>query len=239
MKKSTAHDEELNLLMKKKISLKRYEGILHPVFATAEIFDLSLLWLRRFVTSMLYLFSFQEKMEADDKLAELEKSEQSLKSDISLVVEEKSQALNELTTLKGLQDEEQKLISHAHNELAALKEQLEETVESKQKLETDLASITYTLTTIDAEKRDLDSQVKTLEEKMSNCQDEKIGLEHELEVARQQLEAANEARIRAEQGQVKAQEQLESLRCMMDQEIAALKFQLSSETMKYETELKV
>lgn len=180
----------------------------------------------------------KEKMEADDKLAELEKSEQSLKSDISLVVEEKCQALNELTTLKGLQDEEQKLISNAHDELAALKEQLEETVESKQRLETDLASITDTLTKIDAEKRDLDGQVKTLEEKMSNCQDERIGLEHELDVARQQLEAANEARIRAEQGQVKAQEQLESLRCMMDQEIAALKFQLSSETMKYETELK-
>ena len=226
--------------MKKKISLKRYEPTSHPVFTAAEIF-----WLITPAISVsswpvaFYLFSFQEKMEADDKLAQLEKSEQSLKSDISLVVEEKCQALNELTTLKGLQDEEQKMISHAQDELAALKEQLEETVESKQRLETDLVNITDTLTTIDAEKKDLDDQVKTLEEKMSNCQDERIGLEHELDVARQQLEAANEARIRAEQGQVKAQEQLESLRCMMDQEIAALKFQLSSETMKYETELKV
>lgn len=236
MKKSTAHEKESNLLMKKKISLKRYERTLYPVFTAVKIFGSSL---RPFVTGILYLFSFQEKMETDDKLAQLEKSEQSLKSDISLVVEEKCKALNELTTLKGLQDEEQKLISHAHDELAALKEQLEETVESKQRLETALASITDTLSTIDAEKKDLDGQVKTLEEKMSNCQDERIGLEHELDVARQQLEAANEARIRAEQGQVKAQEQLESLRCMMDQEIAALKFQLSSETMKYETELKV
>ena len=178
-------------------------------------------------------------METDNQLALLEKSEQSLKSDISLVVEEKCKALDELTQLKGLQDEVKKLRSSANNELAALKKQLEETVQSKQRLENDLGSITDTLQTIDAEKTDLDGQLRTLEEKMSSCQDERIGLEHELDVARQQLEAANEARIRAEQGQVKAQEQLESLRCMMDQEIAALKFQLSSETMKYETELKV
>ena len=178
-------------------------------------------------------------MEADNKLALLEKSEQLLKSDISFVVEEKCKALDELSKLKGLQDEEHKLRSNAHDELAALKEQLNETVQSKQRLESGLASITGTLQTMDAEKKDLDGQLKTLEEKMSSCQDERIGLEHELDVARQQLEAANEARIRAEQGQVKAQEQLESLRCMMDQEIAALKFQLSSETMKYETELKV
>lgn len=184
-------------------------------------------------------FFLQEKIETDNKLAELAESEKSLQSDISLVAEEKCRALNELSVLKGRQEEGEKLRLHTQQELESLKQQLEETVTSKHKLETDLASITDSLQTMDSEKKHLDDQMRTLEEKMSSCQDERIGLEHELGVARQQLEAANEARIRAEQGQVKAQEQLESLRCMMDQEIAALKFQLSSETMKYETELKV
>ncbi|XP_073235994.1 RUN and FYVE domain-containing protein 2-like isoform X2 [Porites lutea] len=179
-----------------------------------------------------------EKIETDSKITALKESELSLNSNISLIVEEKCKALNELTLLKSRKADEEKLRLSAQEELAALKEQLEETVESKYKLEKELASITATLQTMDSEKRYLDDQVKTLEEKMLACQDERIGLEDELDVARQQLEAANEARIRAEQGQVKAQEQLESLRCMMDQEIAALKFQLSSETMKYETELK-
>jgi len=179
-----------------------------------------------------------EKIETDNKIAELEESEQSLKSDISSVVEEKSKALNELSMLKGRREEEEQLRLKSQQELAALKDQLEETIKSKHKLETDLESITGTLQTMDTEKKHVEGQMKTLEDKMASCQDERIGLEHELDVARQQLETANEARIRAEQGQVKAQEQLESLRCMMDQEIAALKFQLSSEAMKYETELK-
>ena len=154
-------------------------------------------------------------------------------------MEEKSKALNELSMLKGRREEEEQLRLKSQQELAALKDQLEETIKSKHKLETDLESITGTLQTMDTEKKYVEGQMKTLEDKMASCQDERIGLEHELDVARQQLETANEARIRAEQGQVKAQEQLESLRCMMDQEIAALKFQLSSEAMKYETELKV
>lgn len=188
----------------------------------------------------LYTFSsLKEKVETDSKITALKESELSLNSNISLIVEEKCKALNELTLLKSRKADEEKLRLSAQEELAALKEQLEETVESKYELEKELASITQTLQTMDSEKQFLDSQVRTLEEKMLACQDERIGLEDELDVARQQLEAANEARIRAEQGQVKAQEQLESLRCMMDQEIAALKFQLSSETMKYETELKV
>lgn len=179
-----------------------------------------------------------EKVETDNKIAQLEESERSLKSNISLVVEEKSKALNELSELQNRREEEEQLKLKAQGDLAALRNQLEETVESKHKLEMELASISGTLEIKDMEKKQLDEQVRNLDEKMSACQDERIGLEHELQVARQQLEAANEARIRAEQGQVKAQEQLESLRCMMDQEIAALKFQLSSETMKYETELK-
>lgn len=188
------------------------------------------------ITSLSLL---QEKIETDSKIAELEESEQSLKSDISLIEEEKCKTLNELSLLKGRREEEEELRLKAQQELAALKDQLEETVKSKRKLEIELASITDTLQTMDNEKKHLDDQLRTLDEKMSSCQDERIGLEHELEVARQQLEAANEARIRAEQGQVKTQEELENLRCMMDQEMAALKFQLSSETMKYETELKV
>lgn len=183
--------------------------------------------------------STQEKVETDNKISQLEESEQSLKSNISLVVEEKSRALNKLSNLQNRREEEEQMKLTAQKELSVLRNQLEETVESKQKLEIELASISETLENMDSEKKQLDEQMRDLEEKMCACQDERIGLEHELDVARQQLEAANEARIHAEQGQVKAQEQLESLRCMMDQEIAALKFQLSSETMKYETQIKV
>lgn len=157
---------------------------------------------------------------------------------ISFLSEEKCKVFDELTQLKGVREEEEKLRSETHDELASLQAQLEETAQSKQKLENELATITDSLQTMDVEKKDLDGQLRSLEEKMSSVHDERIGLEHELDVAREQLEAANEARIRAEQSQVRSQEQLESLQCMMDQEIAALKFQLSSETMKYETELK-
>lgn len=183
--------------------------------------------------------STQEKVETDNKISQLEESEQSLKSNISLVVEENSRALNKLSSLQNRREEEEQMKLTAQKELSVLRNQLEETVESKRKLEIELASISGTLEGMDSEKKHLDEQMREVEEKMYACHDERISLEHELAVARQQLEAANEARIHAEQGQVKAQEQLESLRCMMDQEIAALKFQLSSETMKYETEIKV
>ena len=177
------------------------------------------------------ILSLQEKLKADNRLAELEESEETLQSNISFLAEEKCKVLDELTQLKGIREEEEKLES--------LKAQLEDTAQSKQKLENELTTITDSLQTMDAEKKDLDGQLRSLEEKMSSVHDERIGLEHELDVAKEQLEAANEARIRAEQSQVRSQEQLESLQCMMDQEVAALKFQLSSETMKYETELKV
>lgn len=180
----------------------------------------------------------KEKVETDNKISQLEESEQSLKSNISLVVEENSRALNKLSSLQNRREEEEQMKLTAQKELSVLRNQLEETVESKRKLEIELASISGTLEGMDSEKKHLDEQMREVEEKMYACHDERISLEHELAVARQQLEAANEARIHAEQGQVKAQEQLESLRCMMDQEIAALKFQLSSETMKYETEIK-
>lgn len=185
------------------------------------------------------ILSLQEKLKADNRLAELEESEETLQSNISFLAEEKCKVLDELTQLKGIREEEEKLRSEAHDELESLKAQLEDTAQSKQKLENELATITDSLQTMDAEKKDLDGQLRSLEEKMSSVHDERIGLEHELDVAKEQLEAANEARIRAEQSQVRSQEQLESLQCMMDQEVAALKFQLSSETMKYETELKV
>lgn len=213
---------------------------LHEVISSVNIYSVILfnycyILVKRTVNRTI----LQEKVETDNKLAELEESEKSLKSDIALAAEEKCRVLNELSSLKDKREEDEELKLKAQQELATLKQQLEDTVNCKHKLETDLENITEALQTMDTEKKHLDDQMRTLEEKLSACQDERIGLEHELEVAREQHEAANEARIRAEQGQVKAQEQLESLRCMMDQEIAALKFQLSSETMKYETELKV
>ena len=150
-------------------------------------------------------------------------------------MQEKCKALDELSYLK----EQSLLKTGVDDELCALRQQLDETVKAKEKLTTDLQNITETLEIIESEKKSLDEQLKALKENMAACQDDKVSLEHELDVTKQQLEVANEARIRAEQGQVKMQEQLEGLRCMMDQEIAALKFQLSSEAIKYETELKV
>jgi chromosome segregation ATPase len=106
-------------------------------------------------------------------------------------------------------------------------------------LQLDLSKVQDKVTSFESETVDLKEKLNVLTEDLRIQTDERVGLEDELDVAKQQLESANEGRIRAEHAQVKAQEELENLRCMMDQEVAALKFQLSSETIKFETEIKV
>ena len=178
----------------------------------------------------------QEKLEIVNKLAVLEMTEKSLRSDLSVITEEKLKSENELSIVKEQQSEGNEARTRVEATLIKVKQQLQETNDSKQKLVQELNVIADALRTLEDETT---NRLTLFKEQVSSLQDEKSTLEHEIEVARQQLEAANEARIRAEQGQMRTQEQLESVRCMMDQEIAALKFQLSSETMKYETEIKV
>lgn len=178
----------------------------------------------------------QEKLEIVNKLAVLEMTEKSLRSDLSVITEEKLKSENELSIVKEQQSEGNEARTRVEATLIKVKQQLQETNDSKQKLVQELNVIADALRTLEDETT---NRLALFKEQVSSLQDEKSTLEHEIEVARQQLEAANEARIRAEQGQMRTQEQLESVRCMMDQEIAALKFQLSSETMKYETEIKV
>lgn len=175
-------------------------------------------------------------MEIVNKLAVLEMTEKSLRSDLSVITEEKLKSENELSIVKEQQSEGNEARTRVEATLIKVKQQLQETNDSKQKLVQELNVIADALRTLEDETT---NRLALFKEQVSSLQDEKSTLEHEIEVARQQLEAANEARIRAEQGQMRTQEQLESVRCMMDQEIAALKFQLSSETMKYETEIKV
>lgn len=83
------------------------------------------------------------------------------------------------------------------------------------------------------------STIDSLSEEVKFLTDEKSSMEAQTNIDKQQLEMANEGRIRAECAQMKAEEDLKNLKCVMEQEVAALKFQLSSETMKFEEEIKV
>ena len=175
-------------------------------------------------------------MEVSDKLAKMEAEKHSLLSDLTIMSALKAQSDHELSIVKEQQSEEKESRESVEGQLRTVKQQLQEVTDSNEGLQRELAAV------VDSHKSLNEStkcQIEDLEGQVTSLQDDKSSLEGEIEVARQQLEAANEARIRAEQANVRAQEQLQSVQCMMDQEVAALEFQLSSETMKYETELKV
>lgn len=84
-----------------------------------------------------------------------------------------------------------------------------------------------------------EKSLTSLREDIRVLTEEKATMEAQVGIDREQLQQANEGRIKAESSQVNTEEELKNLRCVMEQEVAALKFQLSSETMKFEEEIKV
>ncbi|XP_032238548.2 FYVE and coiled-coil domain-containing protein 1 isoform X2 [Nematostella vectensis] len=144
-----------------------------------------------------------------------------------------------------ISDQQHEILS-LNEENTAFQQQLEKREKHIQELSESLDSLQDSLATsleknqsLQLEQKKIAHHHKSLQDEIFSLSEEKASLTDELGVARQQQEAANEGRIRAERAQLKSREELESLRCMMDQEVAALKFQLSSEAIKYESKIKV
>ncbi|KAK3742015.1 hypothetical protein QZH41_003953 [Actinostola sp. cb2023] len=120
-----------------------------------------------------------------------------------------------------------------------LENEAQENKNEAESLHKELEEAYDNITCINSENTDAKNKMISLNEEAILHTEEKTAIEIEVNVTKQQLEMANEGRIRAESAQVKAQDELKNLQCMMEQEVAALKFQLSSETIKFETEKKV
>ena len=141
--------------------------------------------------------------------------------------------------IRSQNDEECRFRTKYENQLSQLKEELVASFTLRGNLESELTNLKNTLHEHCSEKSELREQLTSIGEELSSVQDVKASLELELEDSRLLLEAANEGRILAEQGQAKARDHLDNIKCTLEQEIAALKFQLSSDAMKFETEIKV
>jgi len=144
-------------------------------------------------------------------------------------------------------------LSRRQEEILRLSALIEELKEEIKNLESEIQEKCNEIESLNSKLEETGSEIARTSENVENAEkniialkkdiriltEEKTAMEAQVVIDREQLEQANEGRIKAECSQAKTEEELKNLRCLMDQEVAALKFQLSSETMKFEEEIKV
>lgn len=164
----------------------------------------------------------------------------SLEENLRAVTEEKNKAEEDISLLKIHNEEERaRFLESFETQLSQLKEELVQSFTLRGNLESEVKEMKRKIDEYYSQNEGQRQLLDSVREELTSVQDEKAGREMELGDLRELLEAANEGRILAEQGQAKAREQLENVKSTLEQEIAALKFQLSSEAMKFESEIKV
>ena len=146
------------------------------------------------------------------------------------------------------------------SEFQVVNEKLQEESYLRVVLENEVSEITEQLTKEKSEQADHIKEIESLkmnfeeiEKKYKDVEDELALSKEELIIVKSNLDTKGNEMLETEkllrnsvqenkeinQLKVKYEEQLTNLQCTMDQQISSLKFQLSSEALKYDEEIKV
>ena len=131
------------------------------------------------------------------------------------------------------------VVEEYKQQVISLQNQIQQYQNTSETTQQELDEAYEKITALTLENQDSKEKITSLNGEIISLTNKIAELKDELDSTKQYLESTLEDKIRAEVAHVNTQDELENFKSVMDQEVAALKFQLSSETIKFETEKKV
>ena len=175
----------------------------------------------------------------DDCVRLLEEEKTKLEEKFCCTLNEKSDLESELKLLNDKFQEESYLRLVNENELSEITEQLKEVKDEETVVIKELDKLKEEMVKSKNELDNKDVELVKCKDELSAMQISCEEAENSIKMMKEQVESLVGEKDECEKEVVVYQEKLKRLQCTMDQEVSSLRFQLSSEALKYDEEIKV
>ncbi|XP_072020526.1 FYVE and coiled-coil domain-containing protein 1-like isoform X2 [Amphiura filiformis] len=164
----------------------------------------------------------QEKQRLDDEHKEMSEEHKAMREQLEMALKEKN--------------ETKEVNQHLNAEIASVNEQIETAQEERKEIANKLEQISDETT---SQLTDKATKISELEAELEQTVKVKGELESKVGEIQEMLDAKTSSYEELEEKLKEVEEQLGSMQCVMEQEVSALKFQLSSEAMQFQEKLQV